>query len=204
MCGVGWAVLQVHTRGNRNTHHTRTVCKDHVSAKDVADDLHAVLQLLARDPVVLRGQAVRVAVDAARGARFDDGCEADVLPHAQLQAGPDVVCQLDADLVRRDHDRVLQLQPREVVHGQCRRAQILDRHARAEEALDLALPRRLQVDGDDMVDAYCFKHMSHVGRGHGHGCGGNGLGLWPAVALVCLLVGVDRQSRRRDSEAVAH
>lgn len=119
---------------------------DGVAAVDGADEVHAL--------------------DSARlDALLDDHRDRCVELALQVEALPELLGAVHAARVWRHDDGIDEALVDEVAHADGRGFEVIDGHARPEEALDLAA---VQVDGDDAVDAHGLQEAAGPGGGAHH------------------------------------
>mmetsp|Transcript_20217 Transcript_20217/g.31850 ORF Transcript_20217/g.31850 Transcript_20217/m.31850 type:complete len:268 (-) Transcript_20217:343-1146(-) len=99
------------------------------------------------------------------GALLDDHGQARVEVVLVRQALAELLRPVHAARVRGDHHGVVQVLVPEVGHADDAPVQVVHRHARPKEPLDLPA---VQVHGDDAIDPHGLQQPGHVRRRDGH------------------------------------
>mmetsp|Transcript_25833 Transcript_25833/g.83108 ORF Transcript_25833/g.83108 Transcript_25833/m.83108 type:complete len:244 (-) Transcript_25833:643-1374(-) len=157
---------------------------DHVVHEDHILPLHVAHQLHVGRRVI------EIAVHAPRETAVDDGGEGDlgvqrswlVREQPRADANLHIAGLLHTRFVRTHHDQASALAAaavafelvREVVHGQAGGLNVVHHDMGREEALNLAVPRRLDVHSDYAVHTHALQHHRHIGRSDGNGVAGRG------------------------------
>ena len=179
-CAVELELVRRLAQRPRRVNHV--VDDDDVLSLDVADEVHA------RD--LPRSRAL-----------LHDHCESGIDAQAR-EALAEALGAVHAARVGRDDDGVDEALLREVLHTNRATVKVVDRHTRAEEALDLAA---VQVHRDHAVAPHRLNHARHVRGGDRHAS--RHLAILPRVAVVrdhCRDAASRRTPERRDHQEELH